>query len=262
MRHRDTRSRHSVTGAVSLRPFHCVGTISLALLAVTLTGRAALGQVLAMSNPKDLLTTDPDAFTELIETARPTALSADAKTVILKTLPREGEITALNASHRQKLAALLPVLRAAQRDAVYEIKIVDVPQAAIGIYARAVILISQTALELLDATELQAAVAHEAAHEYVWEERERAAQRGDKRQLKNAELICDAIAIVTLHRLGIQASPLLSGFDKIMRFNRSQLGTAINEKNYPSLEERRAFARDVTAWILGASGTVVRAPAR
>jgi hypothetical protein len=93
-----------------------------------------------------LLTADPAAFTELIETARPTALSADAKTVILKTLPREGEITTLNASHRQKLGALLPVLRAAQRDAVYDIKVFDVPQAAIGIYARAVILIWQAAL--------------------------------------------------------------------------------------------------------------------
>jgi hypothetical protein len=206
-----------------------------------------------MSNPKDLLTTDPAAFTQLLETNRPAAVSAEAKAVILRSLPLEGEVTRLNASNHEKLAALLPVLRAVQRDAVYEIKVIDVPQAAIGIYARAVILISENALELLDTAELQAMVAHEAAHEYVWEERERASQRGDTTQLRNAELICDAIAVVTLRRLGIDTSPLMSGFDKIMRFNRSRLGMAVNEKNYPSLEERQAFAREVRAWISGAS---------
>ena len=41
--------------------------------------------------------------------------------------------------------------------------------------------------------------------------------------------MCDAIAIVTLHGLGMDVSRLMSGVQKISRFNRERFGTAINE---------------------------------
>jgi hypothetical protein len=144
------------------------------------------------------------------------------------------------------------VLRAAERDSVYAIKVIDVPQAAIGLHARAVLLISEAALTLLRADELQAVTAHEIGHEYVWLDYERASTLGDRNRLKELELVCDGIAIVTLHRLGMKASWLTTGLEKISRFNQERLGTARNESSYPTLVERRTFARAATAWAAGA----------
>jgi hypothetical protein len=176
-------------------------------------------------------------------------VSAEDKAFVLSSLPEEGEVTNLNAAARQKLAALLDVLRATERASVYEIKVIAVPQAAVGLHARAVILISEAALTLLDADELQALMAHEVGHEYVWTEREQALRLVDRNGLKDLELVCDAIAIVTLHELGMDVSRLMTGIQKVGRFNRQRFGTAVNEKDYPTVAQRQAFAVAVTAWI-------------
>src|SRR4029453_6746794 len=97
-----------------------------------------------------------------------------------------------------KLAALTTLLRANGRETVYEIKVIAVPQAGLALYARAVVLVSEATLALVDAEELQALVAHEVGHEYVWTERERSVKVGDHSRLKDLELMCDGIAIVIL----------------------------------------------------------------
>ena len=60
------------------------------------------------------------------------------------------------------------------RDTDYLFKVVESPQARIAIHARFVVLITDTALRLLTPSQLQALVAHEIGHEYVWEEYEEA----------------------------------------------------------------------------------------
>ena len=125
-------------------------------------GLGARGQSLPLSNPQDLLSTEPGAFVRLLETARPTPVSSGDKARILSALPETGEITNLNAQALHKLAALSRVLRAT--DSVYVIKVFAVPQAAVALYARTVLLISEAALTLLSADELQAVVAHEIGH--------------------------------------------------------------------------------------------------
>ena len=204
-------------------------------------------EAVALTTSRNLLATDPNAIARFLETARPAPVSAEDKARVLSTLPLEGEVTNLNSSSRQKLGPLAKVLRATGRASVYEIKVIDVPQAAIGLHARAVILISEPALALLDADELQASVAHEVGHEYLWTERERAFQLADRSRLKDLELMCDGIAIVTLHRLGMDVSRLMTGVQKTSRFNRQRLGTADNEKDYPTLAERQVFARAMAA---------------
>ena len=103
-----------------------------------------------------------------------------------------------------------------------------------ALYARAVILVSEAALTLLDADELQASLVHEIGHDYVWTEREHAVQLADHIRLKDLELVCDAIAIVTLHGLGMDVSRLMSGVQKTSRFNRERFGTANNERRLPN----------------------------
>lgn len=204
-------------------------------------------EIVALTTSQNLLATDPSALARFLETAQPLPVSAEEKSRVLNTLPLEGEVTDVSGSARRKLATLTKVLRAAARESVYEIKVIDVPQAALGLHARAVILISESALTLLDADELQALVAHEVGHEYVWTERERSFKGADRSRLKDLELMCDGIAIVTLHQLGMDVSRLMSGVQKISRFNRARLGIANNEMDYPTLAQRQAFARAMTA---------------
>src|SRR6185295_15475832 len=203
--------------------------------------------IVALTTSQDLLATDPNAIARFLETARPAPVSAEDKARALGTLPLEGEVTDFNLSARQKLAALTRLLRATERESVYEIKVIAVPQAAIALHARAVVLISESALTLLDADELQALVAHEVGHEYVWTERERAFQLADRSRLKDLELMCDGIAIVTLHGLGMDVSRLMVGIQKISRFNREGFRPANNERDYPTLAQRQAFARAMAA---------------
>lgn len=115
-----------------------------------------------------------------------------------------------------------------------------------SLYARVAVLVSEVALSLLEPAELQAAVAHEIAHEYVWAEHEAAKKSGDHRRLQDLELMCDAIAVVMLRRVDVEVSALTMAIEKIMRFNRGRL--AVDEADYPTLAQRSEFAREIPAW--------------
>ena len=205
-------------------------------------------QPLPVSTPRDLLATDPAIFVEQLDAARPAPVSALEKARSLAQLPEEGEITNLDTTARLQLATIREVLRAADRDTVYDIKVISVPQAAIVLYARVAVIVSEAALRLLKPAELQAAVAHEIGHEYVWAEYEEAKKSGDHRRLQELELMCDAIAVVMLRRVDAEVSALTMAIEKIIRFNRRRLGTAVNEEDYPTLAQRREFARAIAAW--------------
>ena len=205
------------------------------------------GQSLRVSNHGDLLTGEPGAFTQALEAARPVPVSAEAKAQILGSLPDDGEVTHLSPRAREKLATLNRVLRAARRESVYEVKVVDVPRAAVGLHGRAVLLISERALNLLRAVELQAVVAHEIGTIHVWEQYEQAKTSADHHRLQELELICDAVAVVILHRLDIDASALIRGIKRLSHYNRERLGTALNEADYPTVAQRQDFARALAA---------------
>jgi hypothetical protein len=131
--------------------------------------------------------------------------------------------------------------------------VIDLPQAGLALHARAVVLIPAPTIALLSAAELQALVAHEIGHEYVWTEWQRARQHADQDRLKELELVCDAIAAVTLRQLGMDPSKVIDAIEKDARFNRQRFGAATNEKNYPTVAERRAFARQLQQWLRDSS---------
>lgn len=232
----------------SVRPFQ---VLAPTLFVLFLTGSSTLAQTLPLSTPEQLLATDSALFVTQLGSARPTAISPDEKARVLRKLPEQGEVTKLDRAARAKIATLDRLLRAVRRDGVFDIKIIDHPQAVVGLYARAVVLISEQALELVSADELQALVAHEIGHEYVWAAYERAVASKDRSQIRQLELVCDGVAIVTLRQLGIDHSRLTAAVEKIAGFNRLHFGVAVNESNYPTLAERRAFARAVSAWAAG-----------
>ena len=150
---------------------------------------------------------------------------------------------------RLKLEAVNRLLQATERDSWYEVKVTDVEYARIVVFARAVILISKSALRLLDEQDLQALVAHEICHEFFACEYEDALKARDHRRLKDLELLCDAFAIVTLRRLGMNPARLVAGISKITRYNQRRFTSRIDDTNYPSVAERRSFAREITTWL-------------
>jgi len=185
-----------------------------------------------------------------LDKSRPQPVPPDFRASVLDALPSEGRITKLKDPQRQKLDSLGIVLRLHQRQPIYEFAIYESapkPFAFIGLHQRTVLLISDIALNLLTVAELQASVAHEIGHEYVWAEYLEAARRNDDRRLKELELICDGVAILTMRRAGIDPAALLTAANKITKFNALSTGPAGNAHRYPSDGERRRFAQAIIA---------------
>ncbi len=165
---------------------------------------------------------------------------------MLHFLPAKGAVTQFSGGEQRKLEAIEPVLRAHKRIGIYEVRVISVPQAWTGLHERAVLLISLPALRLATADELAALVAHEIGHEYVWQQFADAKARRDTERLRDLELICDAIAIRTLVRLGRRPTPLQTAIEKTSWYNRERLGVALNEGDYPSLKERKRLLKEMS----------------
>jgi hypothetical protein len=244
-------------GAPNLHWLRCVRSAAVVLLGCLVTDPAAYAQTLTLRHPRDLLASAPEAFAAWLETARPAPVTREDMRNILRELPPKGEVTELEYQAQAKVNAVRQLLTATRRD-WYEVKVIDLPQAVVALHARAVILISAPAVALLSGAELRALAAHEIGHEYVWGEWERAHQHADQERLKELELVCDAIATVTLHHLGRDPAVLVDAIEKLSRSNRDRFGTATHEKNYPALAERRAFVRAIAQWLRGRSSRNLR----
>jgi hypothetical protein len=230
-----------------------IASIVIPALATLLFVSPVHGQDPVKSALASFLTTDPRTFERnLSKIRRPSIdvrVKASAVSSFYEALPENGEITALNDSSKRKVAALERVLRVHDRASAYDIKVITVQQAYVGLYKRAILLISEVALDVLDAEELQAIVAHEMAHEYVWERWEAAREIKDRSTLKELELYCDGIAMITLQLIGVRPARFLDGLRNIVRFNVERFGEAANDDSYPSLVEREKFAKVVAAWL-------------
>ena len=111
---------------------HARTPVAAAVVLLVLLSSAidASGKELTFRNPRDLLAGEPAAFMELLEAARPAPVSMEEMGAILRALPPEGEVTRLGAPAQQKVDAVRQLLKSTQRD-WYEIKVIDLPQAAV-----------------------------------------------------------------------------------------------------------------------------------
>lgn len=227
--------------------------IAIPALAALLFASPIHGQDPVRSALASFLSTDPRTFERnLSKIRRPidARFKANAVASFYEALPENGEIKALKDSSKRKIAALERVLQVRDRASAYDIKVITTQQAYVGLYERAVILVSEIALNLLDAEELQATVALEMAHDYVWARWNAAREIKDHAALKELELYCDGIAMTTLQLMGVRPTRLYGGLRKIYRFNRERFGkAAASDDSYPSLDEREKFARAVAEWL-------------
>jgi hypothetical protein len=172
--------------------------------------------------------------------------SADSVTAALKSfessLPEGGEVKLLDAGERRKIATLRQVLSRGGRKQL-EVKVISVPQAHVGLYKRSIILVSQSALQLLNAEELQAMVAHEAGHDLMWAKWEAARAVNDRASLHQLELFCDGLAIVAMHSVQADLSRWVSGLEKFATYNRRRFGEAATDRDrHPPVSDRKRFA--------------------
>ena len=240
-----THSFTNPSGTTSLRLFFACGSLVL----LSLSQANAADQTSLPSTPQELLASDPHVVATILKGSRPTPVSSADRGRIFASLPAEGAMTQLAADQQRKLTALEPLLRAADRDGVYEVRVVGIPLARMVLYERTVLLISGTVLALLSADELRGQVAHEIGHEYFAAEHERATNAQDHRRLKEIELMCDAFGMVMLHELGMNSSRLMASVEKVTLYNRRMSQVGMDESNYPTLDERRRFAAAVRRWM-------------
>jgi len=192
---------------------------------------------------------DAGEIFEVFDSIRPAAVSDAERGRILARLPADGNKHDLNTAQLKKLAAVRRVLELHRREAVYVIKVIEVPQAAVALHARAVVLVSERALDLLDADEVQALVAHEIGHEFFWDEYFRARRDSSQSSLRTLELLCDGFAVITLAHAGVNPERLTSALEKIVRHNRDRFGIARNEDSHPAVAERRRFVGRLVEWL-------------
>jgi hypothetical protein len=183
---------------------------------------------------------DTEATLELI---RPLPIGVDEKRRVLAQLPAAGELRPTD-DEAAKLDGLQRILTYHKRQDVFDIKVIDLPQAVVVLHDRAVLLFSRPALGLLSPPELQALVAHEAGHDYFWPEYIASRDGEDARARQELELRSDAIAVLTLLDLGLDPDPLISALRKLTLFN-ERLGTRANHQRYPTMEERARFVRAI-----------------
>ncbi len=185
----------------------------------------------------------PRSWDDYLRSIRPAALSAEKKRRSLAMVRKE-DVIEPSAERQAKLDALHPVLEYLERNTGIEVKILRLRLAWAGFLGGAAVLVSEEAIDLLTAEELQAVVAHELAHEYFADEYESA--RHDMRYdtVKEIELRCDAISIITMRGLRLDPGALLSAVSKLTKRNERR-GFANNPNLVPSVEERTNFSRAV-----------------
>jgi hypothetical protein len=168
--------------------------------------------------------------------------------VAVVAVPACGRSNIKEAGQR-KLAAGRQILRLHERDSVYELRVVDAPGPFVGLYAQSIILITEVSLTLLSAEELQAFLAHEVGHEYIWKEYE-AARQLDVGRLQELELFCDMVSVVTLRKAGIDPSHLINGIERLERYTQERFEPGKNASHYVPFKERRRLIQAMIKWSL------------
>ena len=221
--------------------------IPACLLAAGLLASSCIGRDVVDSPLLEIVQITPNQLAKNLDRKRPAALDAELRRRVIESLPKSGHVEKLTSPQRNKLASIDSVLHAHNRDSVYALRVISLPEAVVALYARSVVLISAPALSLLTAEELQAVVAHEIGHEYFWDEYLDASGRKKLAVLRKLELWCDAISIMTLRQVNADPRALITAVEKLDRYN-LRFGTPPGEIPYPPSADRKRFMLALIDW--------------
>ena len=190
---------------------------------------------------------------------------------VTRSLPPRGDSQPKPAD-RPKLGEAQRVLDyIAGPGAVRTIVTDQVEDAYVGLYYRAVLVVSAHALEILDGRQLAAIAAHELGHSVDWDVYLAALADKDFGRMRELELTSDGMAVLYLERLGRTADDLVSALQALERYNAwhagieagRDRGPASTAPRYPTLGARVAFIRALAAvkWSAGSDLRVAARPA-
>jgi predicted Zn-dependent protease len=219
---------------------------AIAALCVLPHANAADDTVAAASR---FLRVTPAQFRATLAAERLPRLSSVFTAQVLATLPRDGEVKRLSRSAEEKVAAIHAVLREHGRDGEYVIKLIESRQARVALHERFILLLTDTALRMLSAAELQAVVAHEIGHEYVWGEYEAAKREGTWAKVRELELVCDGVAMVTMARIGSDPGILIHALRRLQDSDRENGLSSTDSRSHPQISDRARFAREIGKWL-------------
>ncbi|MBS1787689.1 MAG: hypothetical protein JST85_08205 [Acidobacteria bacterium] len=187
------------------------------------------------------------SFDDYLRRVRLPKVSEAHKVEVLASIAK-GEEVELSDGMKGKLAALEPILRYHERDSAIEIKVIEAREAFVRVQGRAALLISEPALNLLPAPELQAVVAHELGHEYFWVEFMEARQQKKHELMREIELRCDGIAVIALLQLRLEPQKLVSALARIGMFN-ARLVVFTDPLYHPQPDGRLRFIHAMRALV-------------
>ena len=173
-----------------------------------------------------------------LRSVRTVGISAAQRARLVASIRKE-DIIAPSPERQAKLDALRRVLDYHERSAI-EVRILRLGLAWAGFLEGAAIMISEEALDLLTADELQAVIAHELGHEYFAAEYDPARRDKQYDKVKEVELRCDGVSIITMKSLGLNPELLVSAVTRLTEFNDAR-GARSSPSMMPALAERVSF---------------------
>jgi Zn-dependent protease with chaperone function len=174
---------------------------------------------------------------------RPAPLDPVTRSHVLDGLPKEGALLP-SPAELEKIAAAAVLLKYSAREGAISFQVIDLNHAFVGLYQRTVVLVSRQLLNMVSPPEFVAFVAHEVGHDYDWEDYFSAMQKKNRVRMQQLELRADAIAVLTLKRIGGDPEDLVSAVRNVTYYNLRR-NAVENARDYVPLTQRVAFIRAV-----------------
>lgn len=165
--------------------------------------------------------------------------------VLLKVIIKRKGLTVITGDRVERLkAALQPVLAYHYRDGKLPIYVLRSEQPRAFVDCRAALIITTKLMLITSEAELCGIVAHELAHEYLWEERARALSDRNESLLREIELFCDAVAAFTLIEIGDDPAHVGKALERMTYIGITAGNVTRSEtRTHPSLDARLKLNR-------------------
>lgn len=160
--------------------------------------------------------------------------------VLINEIIKRQQLPVCSSDRVERLkAALQPVLAYHERDGKMPIIVLLSEQPKAFVAARAAIIITSKLMLITSDAEIRGIVAHELAHEYLWDEREQAIKAKDERLLREIELFCDVVAAMTLKEIGDDPADYGMALKRMTYIGMTAGSATLSEsKTHPSLDAR------------------------
>jgi len=198
----------------------------------------------------------PDTVRRRLSELRPLAYQPGP--VMLNSIIEQQESPVITGERVERLkAALQPVLAYHQRDGKVTIFVVRSEQPKAYVALRAALIITTKLMLITSDAELRGIIAHELAHEYRWEEHDRAFREKDKSSLWEIELFCDAVAAITLKAIGDDPVCYAQALERMTYVGITTGSVTRKEtKTHPSLDARLKLNRWLCQQLGQTAGTL------